>query len=99
MLFRSKYWKNPQKFDPNRFLDTKGQIITGRFPSFVTFGLGRRNCPGEKLALNNAYLMIARLVQKMKIDLTTGAGTADLEPLNVLTGCFPRDYEIICSQR
>ena len=94
-----KYWPNPEKFDPNRFLDSNGKLKSGRFPSFVAFGLGRRGCPGEKMALTNAYFMITRLMQRMKIQLSTGAGSADVMPLNILTGCIPRDYEIICSLR
>ena len=94
-----KYWTNPEKFEPKRFLDSNGKLKRGRFPSFTTFGLGRRNCPGEKLALINALLMITRLVQRMKIELLTGAGTANVVPVNMVTGCFPRDYEIICTLR
>lgn len=94
-----KYWSEPLKFDPKRFLDSDGQFITGRLPSFVSFGLGRRNCPGEKLALYNAFLMLVRIVQRLRVELETGAASADLIPYNVLIGSFPKDYRIHCVAR
>lgn len=95
----SKYWTNAEEFDPNRFIDSSGKLITGRLSSFVTFGLGRRNCPGEKLALNNAFMMIIHLIQKTKLELSTGAYTANLMSINILTGLFPKDYQIYCNLR
>ena len=94
-----KYWENPQEFNPNRFLDKNGDLITARLPSFVTFGLGRRACIGEKLAINNLFLMITRLIQNIRIELSTGSYSADLMPINILIGLFPKDYKIKCFSR
>ncbi len=94
-----KYWENPEKFDPNRFLDENGVLKKGKIPSFVTFGLGRRGCPGEKIALENAFLMITRLIQNIRIELETGGYSAHLIPINILTGLFPKDYKIRCFSR
>ena len=33
-----KYWKNPEKFDPNRFFDTNGKLNIPE--AFIPFGLG-----------------------------------------------------------
>ncbi len=89
-----KYWKNPEKFDPNRFLDENGVLKKRKIPSFVTFGLGRRGCLGEKIALENAFLMITRLMQNIRIRLETGDFSEDLIPVNILTGLLPKDYKI-----
>jgi cytochrome P450 len=94
-----KYWKNPEKFDPNRFLDENGVLKKGKIASFVTFGLGRRGCPGEKIALENAFLMITRLMQNIRIELETGDYSADLIPINILLGFFPKNYKIRCFSR
>ena len=32
------YWKNPEKFDPNRFFDTNGKLNIPE--AFIPFGLG-----------------------------------------------------------
>ena len=32
------YWKNPEKFDPNRFFDTSGKLNIPE--AFIPFGLG-----------------------------------------------------------
>ena len=93
------YWSEPLKFMPNRFLDSDGKLLNGRLQSFVSFGLGRRACPGEKLALNNAFIVITHLLQRVKLEFATGAGTADLEPRNMIIGTFPKDYQIKCYLR
>ena len=34
-----KYWKNPEKFDPNRFFDSNGKLCVPE--AWVPFGLGK----------------------------------------------------------
>ncbi len=43
----SKYWENPQTFDPERM--TKERIKTYKRSSFLPFGFGRRMCVGKEL--------------------------------------------------
>ncbi|KAG1675948.1 Cytochrome P450 2C29 [Nymphon striatum] len=43
-----KLWKNPEKFDPTRFIDSNGK--TFRPPYLMPFGSGKRYCAGESLA-------------------------------------------------
>ncbi len=51
----SRYWKNPFEFNPNRFLNEKGDIVP---PGHLNrkrlkqFGAGRRGCRGEVMAKN-----------------------------------------------
>ena len=48
LLHDERHWKNPNKFDVTRFLDTNGKF-TGIPPSFKPFGTRRRVCIGESL--------------------------------------------------
>ncbi|XP_021744182.1 cytochrome P450 77A2-like [Chenopodium quinoa] len=63
-----KLWKNPENFDPERFL-TGGEDadITGvREVKMIPFGAGRRVCPGLSMATIHVNLLIARLVQEFE---------------------------------
>jgi ecdysteroid 25-hydroxylase CYP306A1 len=56
-------WNEPLKFNPERFLvDGKFSKLTS--PNFISFGVGRRSCPGNQLANLTMFLVIARLMQR-----------------------------------
>ncbi|XP_077998250.1 cytochrome P450 2B19-like [Glandiceps talaboti] len=62
--YDSKYWNNPEKFDPLRFLDENGQVRTPA--AFVPFSLGRRECMGKGLANMSSFLIAATLLKNFK---------------------------------
>lgn len=57
-----KHWTDPEVFRPERFLADNGEH-NARHPAFVPFGVGRRVCLGEKLALADLFFTVARLLQ------------------------------------
>jgi cytochrome P450 len=58
-------WTNPGAFDPSRFLSgTEPDRFT-----YLPFGVGRHVCIGAQLAMSEATLAIARLVQEFTIDI------------------------------
>ncbi|CAG2108040.1 unnamed protein product, partial [Medioppia subpectinata] len=60
-----KDWQNTNKFKPERFIDSEGQFITTRPKAFIPFGVGRRVCPGEKLAIADLCMAFnARISRK-----------------------------------
>ncbi|KAJ0982075.1 hypothetical protein J5N97_010330 [Dioscorea zingiberensis] len=52
-------WEEPDKFKPERFLSNEGKERL----KTMAFGLGRRRCPGEGLALRVVALAVGILVQ------------------------------------
>lgn len=56
-----KYWKNPEDFYPERFMDNlvdyKGQNF-----EFIPFGSGRRICPGMFMGLKNIEVVLSNLL-------------------------------------
>ncbi|KAL0533225.1 hypothetical protein IC582_030441 [Cucumis melo] len=59
-----KIWKNPNKFDPERFTDDVQYKFKGQQSfNFVPFGGGRRACPGSTLAFSFISNVIATMVQ------------------------------------
>ena len=93
-----KYWKNPEQFNPERFMEN-GKLKTEKEKSFATFTFGKRTCVGDRIAQTNLFLILVTLVQKLKIELPGGAGSANFEPINIFIMAMPREYQIKCSKR
>ena len=93
-----RLWDEPNRFNPNRFLTSGGQFDPKK-AGFTPFGVGRRICLGEKLALNDLFLITVKLLKSTSgqvIVLPAGEGTADLEAdPKILFFCVPKPFEII----
>lgn len=63
-----RVWRDPERFDPDRFCDLgdEERALTGR--SWVPFGGGARNCIGFALAQMELTLVIARLAQRLDVE-------------------------------
>jgi cytochrome P450 len=68
MLHRSRrWWSHPDTFDPARFLHgAEPQRLT-----YLPFGVGRHVCIGAQLAMSEAVLATARLIQQFDIEMTS----------------------------
>ncbi|XP_053383983.1 cytochrome P450 2B1-like [Mercenaria mercenaria] len=58
----TKYFPNPEKFDPDRFIDYKGSLIKNE--ALMPFSTGPRTCLGEPLARMELFLVFANLLQR-----------------------------------
>ena len=86
---------DPESFKPERFLQSNGNYLSTRHPGFIPFGMGRRICPGEKLALADLFLIIANLFQLTsgyEFVLPDGPGSVDFKPKISSMNCVPNDY-------
>jgi len=68
---------NAAEFDPTRYLDEKGQIKTalmeGRDEGHMSFGFGRRFCPGKHLAEGTLAIDFATLLWAMRFERPEGS--------------------------
>ncbi|KAF9233850.1 cytochrome P450 [Melanogaster broomeanus] len=56
---------DPEKFDPQRWLDDDGQIRPDMH--FFTYGFGRRVCPGQHVANRSLYINLALLLWSFRV--------------------------------
>jgi cytochrome P450 len=91
-------WGDPENFRVERFLNDDRKFVSKPNGVFLPFSAGRRSCPGDKLALNDMFFILARLVQRtqgMRIELENGPGSIDLKGDPKKTGGFlPHDFKI-----
>ena len=60
-------WKDPEVFNPWRFLNSAGEVIDPKtFGGFLPFSGGRRKCPGEPLALKTMPVFLAALLHSFR---------------------------------
>nr|UJH93408.1 cytochrome P450 [Echinochloa crus-galli] len=87
-------WEDPAAFRPERF--ENGKAAEGRL--LMPFGMGRRKCPGETLALRTVGLVLGALVQcfdwdrvdGVEVDMTEGGGLTMPRAVPLEAMCRPR---------
>ncbi|XP_014274998.1 cytochrome P450 4c21 [Halyomorpha halys] len=57
------YWKDPEVFDPDRFLEEN----EGLKYSYAPFGVGVRSCPGMTFAMTEMKITLSKLLRKTKL--------------------------------
>ena len=96
ILRNDKNWEKGNEFIPERFLDKQGEFITTRPKAYIPFGVGRRVCPGEKLAIADLFLVLVRFLQSTQdydIVLDSHSGI-DVDP-NIADAYSPPEYKIL----
>ncbi|KAI0320135.1 cytochrome P450 [Amylostereum chailletii] len=66
ILHDPKTYKNPESFNPSRFIDNHGKVIDDPNISYV-FGFGRRICPGRHLAESSFWVFAVSVLFAFRI--------------------------------
>ena len=80
-------WENPWVFDPERFLDSDGLLLSSEHPTrrnLLAFSVGHRSCPGETFGKSRVFLYLTSILQSFSI-----IPASDEE----LPKTDPRDYQ------
>lgn len=73
-----KYWKEPEKFLPERFADSPLDYIGTNF-EYLPFGAGRRICPGIDYEMPDMLLPLAQMLYHFDLELPDGVKGEDLD--------------------
>lgn len=75
------FWKDPDSFIPERFLDAEGKFVFPDGDCFLPFGAGPRACMGEVLARCELFLFLANLLQRFTFENPPGVALPTLKHL------------------
>ncbi|CAO2626757.1 Cytochrome P450 2A3 [Lemmus lemmus] len=85
-----KFFSNPKDFNPNHFLDDKGQFK--KSDAFVPFSIGKRYCFGEGLARMELFLFFTNILQNFCFRSPQAPQDIDVSPRFVGFATIPRNY-------
>lgn len=91
-----KYFENPEEFIPERFLSKNGEK-TLKLDGYAPFSFGKRNCPGEGVAIMTLFLYFVSVMQKLKVTLPPNC-EADLKP-KFSGGLLPKPQKLCFKER
>ncbi|KAL7144070.1 hypothetical protein ABFS83_08G233900 [Erythranthe nasuta] len=79
-------WADPERFWPDRFVESPNVDLRGRDFQLIPFGSGRRGCPGMQLALTIVQLVVAQLVHCFDWEIPGGGDVDMTEEFGLVTG-------------
>jgi len=80
MMRDEKHFKNPETFQPERFIDSNGNFVHDE--RVIPFGTGKRVCLGQSLAEKEFFLFFAGLVQQFKFENAPGIEPPSYKDIN-----------------
>ncbi|XP_068689860.1 cholesterol 24-hydroxylase-like [Montipora foliosa] len=85
-LHRSpKYWKDPEKFIPERFAADKEDENRYRRYAYFPFSLGPRHCIGQTFAEFESKVLLSRFIKSFKFQLVPGQDFGYEDPKTTLS--------------
>ncbi|KAA0188387.1 Cytochrome P450 CYP3214A3 [Hyalella azteca] len=94
-----RYWDDPHKFYPERFLDDSATKYTAPKQGFFAFGSGRRQCVGELLARMELFLFTAAIIQHFDVRPPHGVDISQDEFVTLAGSHLPSDKKLIYRSR
>ena len=96
-LMDPKHWDEPNKFNPERFIDSKGKVV--KHDSQMPFGIGPRMCLGEPLARMELFLVFANMIQKFQFEREYPSFRHSLERKPNRVTSSPKSYKLRIKRR
>jgi len=90
-------WRDPDTFDPTRFLDEDGMLNKTKAEDIFAFGAGKRRCLGELLARVESFILFAMMMQNVRLEKAPGVEYSLKGKFGLSLDC--QDYEYIVRKR
>ncbi|XP_060098712.1 cytochrome P450 2C3-like [Heteronotia binoei] len=96
VIYDSKIWETPHKFNPKHFLDKDGKFVNRE--ELLIFGAGARDCMGKNLAKMELFYFFTTLLKAFTFKLPEGVTEVNLEPVSGVV-FYPQHYKICALPR
>jgi len=87
----SKYWNDPDTFNPDRFLN-----LDENNPHFLPFSIGPRKCAGYRIAKATIFIYLTFILQRFEI---VAPEKFDIPHWNYLVFCEAPDFKVYLKPR
>ncbi|KAH9369669.1 hypothetical protein HPB48_007636 [Haemaphysalis longicornis] len=94
-----KLWDEPEEFRPERFLDPVSGKLRQDIGPLITFGLGPRTCPGQKLAHVDMFYVVVRLLQRINVRAPGKASDVDFRSFGSNIFLLPAKQNIVLTRK
>ncbi|XP_075119700.1 cytochrome P450 2J4-like [Leptodactylus fuscus] len=91
-----QYWKLPNQFNPQNFLDSDGNFLMNE--AFMPFSAGSRVCLGEQLARSELFIFFSTIMRSFSLQLPEGVTEVNTEYIYNMT-LQPHPYKICAVTR
>ncbi|CAH1799703.1 unnamed protein product [Owenia fusiformis] len=90
-------WRNPDQFNPDRFIDKDGDLIRSKMDLVKPFSYGKRRCSGENLGKLEVFLIFVSLLRSLHISPVQDTKYS----LDAQFGLAlkPQDFEVVVTKR
>uniref|UniRef100_A0A023GKW2 Putative cytochrome p450 cyp2 subfamily protein n=1 Tax=Amblyomma triste TaxID=251400 RepID=A0A023GKW2_AMBTT len=94
-----KVWDEPEEFRPERFLDKATGKLRQDLGPLLTFGMGPRTCPGEKLAHVDMFYILVRLMQRLSCSAPGKPSDVNMEGYGSSLFLLPVKQNIVLTRK
>ncbi|KAM0062975.1 putative cytochrome P450 [Helianthus debilis subsp. tardiflorus] len=89
------HWEDPNTFNPSRFLQDGAPDFRGSDYEFLSFGAGRRSCPGMQLGLYTMEMSLVHLLHCFTWKLPNGMKPSEIDMEDVFGLTAPKAIRLV----